>query len=100
MARVPIATGPIFLFAAPCARGGSSALPEILRTSPDYPVKGYGTDDRIVYDTEAVVAQQDLHRHAADLLQNPRIVYLHVRSARNDCDRLRIDRSQPDGLAQ
>jgi hypothetical protein len=42
--------GPIFLCADPCEAGGGEDLPEIL-ASPDYIVRGYGTDDRIVYGT-------------------------------------------------
>ncbi|MEM9638336.1 MAG: DUF1203 domain-containing protein, partial [Pseudomonadota bacterium] len=50
-------TGPIFLCAKPCARGGTSSdLPVILTTSPDYLVKGYSADERIVYGTGEVVA--------------------------------------------
>jgi hypothetical protein len=39
-----------------------------------------------------VVAQSDLQRRAADLLTDPRIAYLHVRSALNNCYQLRIER--------
>ena len=46
--------GPIFLCADACAAGGGQTLPEIL-ASPTYIVRGYGSDDRIVYGTGAVV---------------------------------------------
>ena len=98
--RQPYAeTGPIFLCAEPCTRGGGTDLPEILQTSPDYLVKGYCTKDRIVYGTGAIVAQTTLVDHARMLLDDPRLAYLHVRSARNNCYQLRIDRSQEHGLA-
>ena len=83
--------GPIFLCAGPCARGGGSEMPEIL-SSPDCIVRGYGADDRIVYGTGGVVATSDLAARAAKLLADPKVAYLHVRSARNNCYQLRIDR--------
>lgn len=83
--------GPIFLCADPCAQGGGAALPAIL-TAPDYIVRGYGTDDRIVYGTGGVVATAAIPRRATDLLADPRVAYLHVRSARNNCFQCRIDR--------
>ena len=86
-------TGPIFLCADPCTRGGGcDELPEILTTSPDYLIKGYGTDDRIVYGTGAVVARDQITRRIVEIFSDPTIAYLHVRSARNNCYQLRVDR--------
>lgn len=84
-------TGPIFVCADPCTRGGGHDLPHILTTSPDYLVKGYTTDERIVYGTGAVVPKDVLHLHCESLLRRQDIAYLHVRSARNNCYQLRID---------
>lgn len=83
--------GPIFLCAKPCEAGGGGARPEIL-ASTDYIVRGYGADDRIVYGTGAVVATEAIPARAGELFADPRVVYLHVRSARNNCYQLRIDR--------
>lgn len=83
--------GPIFLCADPCAAGGGTALPEAL-AAPDYIVRGYGTDDRIVYGTGGVVATGAIGIRAAELLGDPRVAYVHVRSARNNCFQVRIDR--------
>lgn len=83
--------GPIFLCADKCEAGGGVALPEILE-SPSYIVRGYGNDDRIVYGTGAVVPTDDLTSEAATRLSDPRIAYVHVRSARNNCFQVRIDR--------
>lgn len=85
--------GPIFLCADPCAPGGGAALPEVL-TSPDYILRGYGTDNRIVYGTGAVTPTPDIPARAAALLAEARVAYLHVRSARNNCFQVRIDRDQ------
>ena len=82
--------GPIFLCAEPCAAGGGEALPAIL-TSPDYILRGYGADDRIVYGTGAVVATGLLRDEAALRLADARVAYVHVRSARNNCFLVRVD---------
>lgn len=85
-------TGPIFLCAEPCTTGGGVDVPEIL-TSPTYILRGYGVDDRIVYGTGAVVPTTHLKDEAAARFADARVAYLHVRSARNNCYQLRIDRA-------
>ena len=86
-------TGPIFLCAA-CERApDSGALPEIL-SSPDYILRGCGADHRIVYGTGRVVATSSLTLRATELLSDEAVAYLHVRSARNNCYQLRIDRAE------
>jgi hypothetical protein len=82
--------GPIFLCADPCEAGGGEVLPEIL-ASPDYIVRGYGADDRIVYGTGAVTPTPQIAARAGALLEDPRVAYVHVRSARNNCFQLRIE---------
>ncbi len=83
--------GPIFLCAAACGAGGGETLPDVL-ASPEYIVRGYGADDRIVYGTGGVVATVAIAARAADLFADARVAYLHVRSARNNCYQCRIDR--------
>lgn len=85
-------TGPIFLCAEPCEAGGGESKPEIL-DSPDYILRGYGVDDRIVYGTGAVVPVGQIKAEVAARFADPRVVYCHVRSARNNCFQVRIDRS-------
>lgn len=85
-------TGPIFLCADPCARGGGADLPAML-AAPDYILRGYSADHRIVYGTGAVVATARLAEEAEARLADPRVAYLHVRSARNNCFQCRIDRA-------
>jgi hypothetical protein len=87
--------GPIFLCADPdrCPAPPAGAdLPAILASS-DYILRGYGPDHRIVYGTGAVVPTDWLVDEAARRLGDPCIAYLHVRSARNTCYQLRIDRA-------
>jgi hypothetical protein len=66
-------------------------VPEIL-SSPDYIIRGYGPDDRIVYGTGAVVATGRIIAEAEARLADPRVAYVHVRSARNNCYQVRVDR--------
>ena len=83
--------GPIFLCADTCEAGGGADLPEML-ASPEYIVRGYGTDDRIVYGTGGVVATSGIAARAEGLFADPRVAYVHVRSSRNNCYQCRIDR--------
>jgi len=68
--------GPIFPCADPCARAGGSELPEI-SAAPDYIVRGYCADDRIVHGTGSVVATSGLAVRAVELLAEPQVAYLH-----------------------
>jgi hypothetical protein len=84
--------GPIFLCADKCLPGGGAEVPEML-DSPDYIVRGYSAADRIVYGTGGVIPTAAIPARAAALLDDPRVAYVHVRSARNTCFQVRIDRA-------
>lgn len=86
-------TGPIFLCAQACVRGGGVQVPEILTTSPEYLIKGYSKSERIVYGTGIIVAAANLVQQAGEILRHADVEYVHVRSARNNCYQVRIDRS-------
>lgn len=83
--------GPIFLCAKACAAGGGDTVPAML-VSPDYILRGYGPDDRIVYGTGGVVATAAIPARAQELLADARVAYVHVRSSRNNCYQCRIER--------
>ena len=85
-------TGPIFLCAGDCPRWEGEGVPPILTTSPDYLLKGYSTDHRIVYGTGKVVATGEIEAYADGLLSDPRVAFVDVRSARNNCFQVRIRR--------
>jgi hypothetical protein len=85
--------GPIFLHAKACPSGGGSDRVPAFLDSPRYIVRGYGTDDRIVYGSGLIVETAAIPAAAADLLDDPRIAYLHVRSATNNCYHCRIERA-------
>ncbi|MBZ9680054.1 MULTISPECIES: DUF1203 domain-containing protein [unclassified Mesorhizobium] len=86
-------TGPIFLHAQECERAvGTREPPEIL-DSPDYIVRGYGGDDRIVYGSGGIIPTGAIAARAETLLEREDIAYVHVRSARNNCYQCRIERA-------
>ncbi|RWP38823.1 DUF1203 domain-containing protein [Mesorhizobium sp.] len=86
-------TGPIFLHAEPCERAAEAeTLPEILESS-DYIVRGYGSDDRIVYGSGGVIPTGAIAARAESLFERDDIAYVHVRSARNNCYQCRIERA-------
>jgi hypothetical protein len=83
--------GPIFLHAEACPRRpDGSALPAMLR-SPQYLIRGYGNDNRIVYGSGRIVATCDIPKAAEEMFADERIRYIHVRSASNNCYQCRIE---------
>lgn len=84
-------TGPIFLHADACARYPQTPTVPPMLNSPDYIIRGYGADDRIVYGTGAVTATGEIVSRARHLLERTDVAYVHVRSARNNCYQCRID---------
>lgn len=87
--------GPVFLHAEACpAYDPTAGLPEReRRASSGRILRGYGTDDRIVYGTGMVVPNDAIETTADALLGRDDVAYLHLRSAANNCFTLRIDRA-------
>lgn len=86
-------TGPIFLCADDCRPWEEEGVPPILRSSPDYLLKAYSDDERIIYGTGRVVPQDEIVARAEALFAEPRVAYVDVRSARNNCFQTRIVRA-------
>ena len=86
-------TGPIFLCADDCPRWQSAGVPPVLKTSPDYLLKGYSAGHRIVYGTGRVVPAGEVPAYAGQALDDPRVAFVDVRSARNNCFLLRLRRA-------
>jgi len=85
-------TGPVLLHAKECARYSNDfALPEIYQQR-NMIVRGYTSEDRIMYGTGAVVAMAELSLTAATLFENIDVAYLHVRSASNNCYHFKVER--------
>jgi hypothetical protein len=85
-------SGPIFLCAADCPRWEGDGLPPVLaRAGEDRLVKAYGGNDRIVYGLGRIVPPGAVSAQAAAVLADPRVAYVHVRSATNNCFTCRVD---------
>jgi hypothetical protein len=85
--------GPIFLHAERCPRyAPETSVPPMFLASPRLLIRGYGSDDRIVYGTGQIVVTTELAQAAGELLQRPEIAYVHARSASNNCYQCRIER--------
>lgn len=87
-------TGPIFLCEDPCTPWTADpgrGLPPAL-SSPEYLLKAYTHEDRILYGTGRIVPQAEIEDYAATLLSDPAVAYVDVRSARNNCFQTRIRR--------
>ncbi|MFC3615002.1 DUF1203 domain-containing protein [Lutimaribacter marinistellae] len=86
-------TGPIFICADDCPSGTvDGQLPGFL-TSDSYITRGYDEDERIVYGTGGVTATGDILARCRELLSDPGIAFVHIRSASNNCFHVRADRA-------
>lgn len=86
-------TGPIFLCADDCAPWAGQGVPPILTTSPDYLLKAYCADHRIIYGTGKITDAGEVARYAESLLGREDVAFVDVRSARNNCFQTRIVRA-------
>lgn len=85
--------GPIFLHAKPCsAYRQNEAIPAMYLDGEPRILRGYDRDNRIIYGTGKVLRPPDMAHHAGELLRDPAIAYVHVRSSMNNCFTFRIDR--------
>jgi hypothetical protein len=85
--------GPIFLHAEACARHLPSAEVPAMLASEHYLVRGYGADDRIVYGSGQIVPTGQIVGAAEAMFADPRLAYIHVRSATNNCFQCRLERA-------
>ncbi len=87
-------TGPIFLHAKACVRADAAhETPAMLARRAAHLIKGYSSDDRIVYGTGKIVPSADLTAEAANILKRDDVAYVHVRSSVNNCYTCRIERA-------
>ena len=86
--------GPIFLHSEPCVRHpDSKAAPTLFLKRQHMLLKGYSSDDRIVYGTGSIVPTREMDAGAAKILEREDVAYVHVRSALNNCFWCRIERA-------
>jgi hypothetical protein len=87
--------GPIFLCAEECANGSTvDELPPFL-ASERYIVRGYDTNERIVYGTGQVTPTGEIIDYCRRLFDSEAIAFVHVRSATNNCFHVRVERNRP-----
>ena len=85
-------TGPVFLCAERCLANVSSPdLPTVV-VSPEYLLKGYCVDERIVYGTGRITRKEDICTYADELLEREDIAFVDLRSAKNNCWQVRMTR--------
>jgi hypothetical protein len=84
--------GPIFLHAEECPHYDAPTVPPWFDFLEPAIVRGYDTDDWIRYDTGHVVAGREVTAACSAILDDPTVVYVHVRSKFN-CFQCRIDRA-------
>ena len=85
--------GPIFVHAEDCPRYRETGpVPAIFTRREAILMRGYSTDDRIVYGTGKVIPTEEIESRAAFMFQRPEIAYIHLRSASNNCYQCRIER--------
>ena len=84
--------GPIFLHAEVCERYESDRLPAWFAHLQPAIVRGYGQDDWIRYETGNVVHGSELAGKCEEILSNPEVAYVHIRSKYN-CFQCRVDRA-------
>ena len=83
-------TGPVFLCADHCdAVAASPDIPPVV-VSPNYLLKGYSADERLVYGTGRVVPKDQIASYADALLDRSDIAFVDLRSATNNCWQARM----------
>lgn len=85
-------TGPIFLCANDCEAVVSSPDVPAVVVSPEYLLKGYSSDERIVYGTGQITPKADVAAYADALLEQEDISFVDLRSAKNNCWQVRMTR--------
>jgi hypothetical protein len=83
-------TGPIFLCAEDCTPWQGAGVPPVLQSSPDYLLRGYSSDNRIVSGSGRITPRDKLESYAKTLLRRAEVAYVDVRSSRNNCFLTRI----------
>ncbi len=84
--------GPLFVHADECAPWRSGGAVAVMLISPEYMIRGYGFDNRIVYGTGKIVPTAELPGAAEEMFDDPNVAYAHIRSAENNCYQCRVER--------
>ncbi len=86
-------TGPIFLCAEDCIAGTRRDLPRnMLGGGRDYILRGYSSDERIVYGTGCVVPRDDIPARCAEIFADDAATFIHIRFSGTNCFQCRVER--------
>lgn len=85
-------TGPVFLCAEKC-RPKNHNFPQVI-VSPDYLLKAYSADERIIYGTGQITPKSKNTSYCEQLLAHKDVAFIDLRSARNNRWQARITRDQ------
>jgi hypothetical protein len=85
-------SGPIFLHGAACERYDADRLPAWFDFMEPALIRGYGDDGWIRYETGRVVRGRELGDACREILNDPAVAYVHIRSKYN-CFQCRVDRA-------
>lgn len=84
-------TGPIFLHEKACEHYDADHLPAWFAHLQPALIRGYGHDDWIRYETGQVVPGHALATTCEEILADPAVAYVHIRSKFN-CFQCRVER--------
>lgn len=87
-------TGPIFLCAEECERAQPAPEPPAMLQAEAYILRGYSTDERIIYGTGKVTPRNEIVDYATSLLTRPDVAFVDLRSASNNCFLCRIHHAE------
>lgn len=87
--------GPIFLCGDECdAYSDTSRMPKMFRRWGTVLVRGYGTNNRIQYQSARHVPVNELESHCRDMLNDREVAYLHIRTSQYNCYQCRVERAR------
>ncbi len=88
-------TGPVFLCAEACERAAPSRdLPAVVASRVSMIIRGYDRQEQIVGGTGGVIARDAIDSRIRFLLEDPRVAFVDLRSASNNCFFCRASRSR------
>ena len=82
-----------FTTVQPYAECGPIFLHAPMLGSDQYIVRGYNSEERIIYGTGQIVPTAQIPQYAQELFERANVAYIHVRSATNNCFQCRIERA-------
>ena len=87
-------SGPIFLHANPCkAYTDHANIPPMHIDGKSRIIRGYDSSNQIIYGTGKTVESNNILTYAKELISDPDVAYVHVRSSGNNCYAFRMERT-------